>query len=143
MPQRDAEPAAPSADEPAPRPAATAAEVPVPRAPEAAEQQALFGLPGQHPPPEAEAAAEDETPDVAPAPPQIGPRERAVLEFETRRFKNAGRKEQAIRDEFDISPTHYFQIVNALLDDPAALAHDPTLVSRLRRLREQRQQARR
>ncbi|MBR7829631.1 DUF3263 domain-containing protein, partial [Actinospica sp. MGRD01-02] len=88
-------------------------------------------------------AADDETPGTSAAPPRLGPRERAVLEFETRRFKNAGRKEQAIRDEFDLSPTRYYQIVNALLDDPAALAHNPTLVARLRRLRELRQQARR
>jgi hypothetical protein len=143
VPQRDAEPAVSSADEPAPQLAAAPAEVPVPRAPEPAEQQALFDLPVQHPSPEAEAAADDETPGTADAPPQLGPRERAVLEFETRRFKHAGRKEQAIRDEFDISPTQYFQIVNALLDDPAALAHYPTLVARLRRLRELRRQARR
>lgn len=72
----------------------------------------------------------------------LGARERAVLEFERRRWKHAGAKEQAIRDEFDLSATRYYQILNALLDDPAALAHSPALVGRLRRVREARQRAR-
>ncbi|HWG28795.1 DUF3263 domain-containing protein [Actinospica sp.] len=129
----------------------SAPELPTQRAPENDAQQALFDLPEQPASPEdaepGAAAADagtveaDQTPDE-PAPPLLGPRERAVLDFESRRFKNAGRKDQAVRDEFGISPTQYFQILNALLDDPAALAHNPTLVARLRRLRDARQQAR-
>ncbi|HTJ69075.1 MAG TPA: DUF3263 domain-containing protein [Actinospica sp.] len=116
----------------------SAPELPTQRAPETGEQQALFDLPEQPASPE---HAEPE-PAPPPAEPRLAPRELAVLAFESRRFKNAGRKDQAIRDEFGISPTQYFQILNALLDDPAALAHAPTLVARLRRLREARQQAR-
>lgn len=122
----------------------SALELPMQRAPETAEQQALFDLPEQSASPE-DAGQPDptsQTPD-APAPPPLGAREQAVLAFEERRFKNAGRKDQAIREEFEISPTQYFQILNALLDDPAALAHNPALVARLRRLREARQRARR
>ena len=48
----------------------------------------------------------------------------------------------AIRETFELSSTRYYQILNALLDDPAALAHDPLLIRRLRRLRERRQRAR-
>jgi len=33
-------------------------------------------------------------------------------------------------------------VLNALIDDPAALAHDPMLVKRLRRMRASRQRAR-
>lgn len=125
----------------------SALELPTQRAPENAGQQALFDLPEQHDSAENAPSAEsaegaDQAPDE-PAPPLLGPRERAVLDFESRRFKNAGRKDQAVRDELGISPTQYFQILNALLDDPAALAHNPTLVARLRRLRTARQQARR
>ena len=121
----------------------SAPELPAQRGPGTGGQQALFDLPGQATSAEDEAASEN--PDEVPAPPApvLGPRERAVLEFERRRWRNAGEKEQAIREQFDTSPTNYFQILNALLDDPAALAHNPTLVARLRRLREARQQARR
>ena len=47
----------------------------------------------------------------------------------------AGAKETAIRDRFGLSPTRYYQVLNALVDRPAALAADPLLVRRLRRLR--------
>ena len=36
----------------------------------------------------------------------------------------------------------YYQLLNALIDRPEALEHDPLLVKRLRRLREQRQRTR-
>ena len=65
-----------------------------------------------------------------------------ILAFETRWWRHAGAKERAVRDEFGISPTRYYQALNALLDRPAALRHDPVLVRRLRRLREARQAAR-
>ena len=66
----------------------------------------------------------------------------AVLAFESRWWKHSGTKEQAILDEFGMSATSYFQLVNTVLDDPAALAAEPMLVKRLRRLRQTRRQAR-
>jgi len=69
-------------------------------------------------------------------------RDRKVLEFERQWWKYAGAKEQAIRDLFDLSSTRYYQLLNQLIDDPAALAFDPMLVKRLRRLRASRQRAR-
>ena len=41
-----------------------------------------------------------------------------------------------------MSATRYYQVLNALIDAPAALAYDPLLVKRLRRLRQARQRAR-
>jgi hypothetical protein len=41
-----------------------------------------------------------------------------------------------------MSATRYYQVLNALIDREAALAHDPLLVKRLRRLRMSRQRAR-
>ena len=64
--------------------------------------------------------------------------ERAILDFERRWWKHAGAKEAAIRDLFDMSATRYYQVVNALIDRPDALVHDPMLVKRLRRLRAER-----
>jgi len=51
-------------------------------------------------------------------------------------------EEQAIRDLFDMSGTRYYQILNGLIDAPEALAYDPLLVKRLRRMRASRQRAR-
>jgi hypothetical protein len=62
-------------------------------------------------------------------------RERQVLAFERQWWRRAGAKEQAIRDLFGISSTRYYQLLNGLLDNPHALAYDPVLVKRLRRLR--------
>src|SRR5215217_3049671 len=57
----------------------------------------------------------------------LSDREREVLAFERQWWKYAGAKEQAVRE---------------LFDRPDALAFDPMLVKRLRRMRESRQRAR-
>jgi len=69
-------------------------------------------------------------------------RDRRILEFERQWWKYAGAKEQAIRDLFDMSGTRYYQLLNGLIDSPEALAFDPMLVKRLRRMRASRQRAR-
>ncbi|MET7476311.1 DUF3263 domain-containing protein [Streptomyces sp. NPDC005648] len=69
---------------------------------------------------------------------QLGERERAVLALERRGFPGPGLKERAIREELGLAPVRYYQLLNALLDDERALAHDPVTVNRLRRVREQR-----
>jgi len=66
----------------------------------------------------------------------------ALLDFEKNWWSLDGSKESEIRDRFDISPTRYYQLLNALIDSPDALAHDPLLIKRLRRLRESRQRER-
>ena len=67
--------------------------------------------------------------------PELTDRDRQMLDFEGQWWKYAGLKEQAIREKFDMSATRYAQCLNALLDNPAALAHDPMTVKRLRRIR--------
>jgi hypothetical protein len=69
-------------------------------------------------------------------------RDREILAFERQWWKYAGAKEQAIRELFDMSATRYYQVLNALIDTPSALAADPMLVKRLRRLRASRQRQR-
>lgn len=69
---------------------------------------------------------------------QLTDDEKAVLNFERAWWKYAGAKEQAIRETFDVSATRHYQRVNAIIDMPAALEHDPLLVRRLRRLRDAR-----
>jgi hypothetical protein len=72
----------------------------------------------------------------------LSARDAEILAFERQWWKFAGAKEQAIRDKFQMSATRYYQILNALIDKPAALAQDPLLVKRLRRLRATRQRNR-
>ena len=69
-------------------------------------------------------------------------RDREILAFERQWWKYAGAKEQAIRELFDMSATRYYQVLNGLIDTPEALAADPMLVKRLRRLRATRQRTR-
>jgi hypothetical protein len=66
---------------------------------------------------------------------ELTERQRDMLAFERQWWRHAGSKEQAIRERFGLSATRYYQVLNALLDDPAALAFDPLVVGRLRRLR--------
>ncbi|MEU6392814.1 DUF3263 domain-containing protein [Streptomyces sp. NPDC046939] len=80
-----------------------------------------------------------DTPD---APDSLGERERAVLAFEGRGWETPGAKERAIREELDLAPVRYYQLLNALLDDPRALALAPVTVNRLRRVRESRRRER-
>lgn len=72
----------------------------------------------------------------------LSERDRSILAFERQWWKYAGSKEQAIRELFDMSSTRYYQVLNGLIDSPAALATDPMLIKRLRRLRQTRQRAR-
>jgi hypothetical protein len=73
---------------------------------------------------------------------ELSERDLRILEFERQWWKYAGAKEQAMREKFDMSATRYYQALNALIDRPEALAADPMLVKRLRRLRAARQRAR-
>jgi hypothetical protein len=72
----------------------------------------------------------------------ISERDAEILTFEREWWKHAGNKEEAIKEHFDLSPTRYYQLLNRVIDDEVALAHDPMLVKRLRRLRAQRQRQR-
>lgn len=87
-------------------------------------------------------AAELHSAELHAADPELSDRDQAMLEFERQWWKFAGSKEEAIRQKFDMSGTRYFQILNGLIDRPEALAADPLLVKRLRRMRSSRQKAR-
>lgn len=72
----------------------------------------------------------------------LSERERLLLIFERQWFRYAGAKEQAIKETFDISATRYYQLLGELVERPEAMAFDPMLVKRLRRLRAARQRER-
>ncbi|MFG1605735.1 DUF3263 domain-containing protein [Actinoplanes sp. NPDC049265] len=95
--------------------------------------------PAQRPPAPCTSAHEP----AAATEPALSDRELKILAFEAKWWRHAGSKEQAIRDTFELSSTRYYQLLNALLDNPAALEHEPVLVGRLRRLRATRTRTRR
>jgi hypothetical protein len=90
-------------------------------------------------PPPAEGLAE---PSAQVTPVGLSRREHEMLTFERQWWRQAGAKETAIRDRFGVPPTRYYQVLNALVDRPDALAADPLLVRRLRRLRRARARTR-
>jgi hypothetical protein len=81
-------------------------------------------------------------PEVPAAPTGLTRREHEMLVFERQWWRRAGAKDTAIRMRFDMPPTRYYQALNALVDRPAALAADPLVVGRLRRVRAARHRRR-
>ncbi|KGA08975.1 MAG: hypothetical protein GM45_2800 [actinobacterium acAMD-5] len=73
---------------------------------------------------------------------ELTERDQRILEFEREWWRFAGAKESAIRELFGIEPAYYYQQLNELIDQPAAEAHEPLLVRRLRRQRGTRQTGR-
>jgi len=65
----------------------------------------------------------------------LSQRDADILTFERQWWRYAGAKEDSIRELFSLSATQYYQVLNSLIDTEAALAHDPMLVKRLRRMR--------
>lgn len=65
-------------------------------------------------------------------------RDHMILELEQSWWRYEGRKYTVISSRFSMTPTRYYQALNALIDRPVAEAAYPLLVRRLRRLREER-----
>jgi len=74
--------------------------------------------------------------------PQLDERTRRILDFERSWWQLGGTKEQRIRERLELSPTRYHQLLMRAIDLPEALAYDPMLVRRLRRLRDARRRTR-
>lgn len=68
-------------------------------------------------------------------------RDRAILDFEKNWYRFEGAKQAAIREQFDLSPTRYYQLLNALVDNPEALRAEPVVIRRLQRQRQSRRAA--
>lgn len=61
--------------------------------------------------------------------------DRQLLTFEGQGWRFESAKTAAIKQTFGLTPTAYYQRLQAVLDKPEALATEPVLVNRLRRLR--------
>ncbi|VXC49855.1 DUF3263 domain-containing protein [Nocardioides sp. AX2bis] len=80
-------------------------------------------------------APEDPSSSPSPSAADLSATELAILAFERQWWKFQGAKETAVREVFDMSLTRYYQVLNTLIDRPAALRADALTVGRLRRLR--------
>jgi len=82
--------------------------------------------------------------DVRPAAPEahLDDRARAILDFEREAWRLQVAKQRAIRERFGFSATRYHQLLHRVIERPEALAYDPMLVRRLRRLRDERRRRR-
>lgn len=82
-------------------------------------------------------------PDATPDPGEgLSQRDGRILDFERQWWRHAGGKEEAIRGEFGLSAARYYQLLNAVIDSPDGVRHDPMLVKRLQRARDARTRAR-
>lgn len=71
------------------------------------------------------------------------PHDADLIAFAGRRYNAAGAQVAAIRREFDLTDVRFWQLVNAVLDDPARIgALPPELWPVVKRLDEQRLRAR-
>jgi len=63
---------------------------------------------------------------------QLDELSKKILDFETKHWKYAGAKEVAITEQLGLQPTHYYQLLNRLVESDQALAHNPMLIKQLR-----------
>jgi len=66
----------------------------------------------------------------------LTPHEEALLDFEREWWQLPGRKNDAIRARFEISPSSYYRALHALIEMADAAGYDPLTVRRLRKRRE-------
>ena len=68
----------------------------------------------------------------------LTPRDRVILIFEEQHRVHSGAKDAAIRDTFGWRATRYYQHLNRIIDEPAAIPEFPLLVRSLRAARARR-----
>ncbi|MDX2379704.1 MAG: DUF3263 domain-containing protein [Acidimicrobiia bacterium] len=72
----------------------------------------------------------------------LSERHAAMLDFERSWWNNDDPRDMVIRARFQCSPAEYHVELTRVLDDPAAIDHDPLVVRRLKRLRLRARKAR-
>ena len=66
----------------------------------------------------------------------LSERHAAMLDFERSWWNHDEPRDQVIRARFQCSPEEYHAELTTVLDDPAAMEHDPLVVRRLKRFRQ-------
>lgn len=84
----------------------------------------------------------DASGDARAGEPRLSEADAAVLALELQQWTLPGAKEQAVHEQLGWSMPRYYQRLNALLDDPAALRAEPAFVWSLIRRREHSRRAR-
>jgi len=69
---------------------------------------------------------------------QLTELEVSILAFERHWWRHAGAKESAIKENFNLAPATYYQLLGVLIDNEVAYELEPMLIKRLRRLRDVR-----
>ncbi|MDO5698189.1 MAG: DUF3263 domain-containing protein [Dermatophilus congolensis] len=72
---------------------------------------------------------------------QLSDRDRMVIDLERKWGSGPSAQEQKLieaEEQLDLSPAGYSLILRALIDDPAAYAHDPQTIGTLRSMRDSR-----
>ena len=72
----------------------------------------------------------------------LSERDKAILDLERTWWSHPGSKEQLVKDAVGLSTTRYREVLAELTDSEDALAYDPLVVRRLRRLRDRRRRER-
>ncbi|MDQ6783971.1 MAG: DUF3263 domain-containing protein [Actinomycetota bacterium] len=73
---------------------------------------------------------------------ELSDRDRAILDFEGSWWTEQGSKRDAIRTTLALSSTRYYRLLGTLVDSPEAVAYQPLVVLRLRRVRALRRRER-
>ncbi|MCA1833163.1 MAG: DUF3263 domain-containing protein [Actinomycetota bacterium] len=68
--------------------------------------------------------------------------DRSILDVERDWWRHRAPKARVVRERLGLSAASYHRLLNELIDRADALAYDPMLVGRLRRLRDARRRAR-
>ncbi|MDE0874274.1 MAG: DUF3263 domain-containing protein [Acidimicrobiales bacterium] len=71
---------------------------------------------------------------------ELSQRDRAILDFEQSWWESATPRDQAVREQFQLTESEYAEVLNQLVASEAALLAEPLLIRRLRRLRDRRRQ---
>ena len=71
---------------------------------------------------------------------ELSQRDRAILDFEQSWWESATPRDQAVREQFQLTESEYAEVLNQLVASEAALVAEPLLIRRLRRLRDRRRQ---
>ena len=73
---------------------------------------------------------------------ELAPEDLAMLRFAGEWWRDPAAREQAIRDRFGLPPVRFYQRIAYLITTPAALAAEPLVVARLKRLAQARSRLR-
>lgn len=68
--------------------------------------------------------------------------EQDLLAFERTWWADDQPKDAAIADQFSLTTAEYYEQLHQLIDSEEAMAHDPMVVRRLRRMRDRRRRER-